>query len=131
MQRDSLAQRAWYQGYQGYRGVSTHRASGTKDSTCSTCRVLGCRETYWHRESGTKGTEGYQHRVSGTKDSTIWHNRLRFIAVFNCFYLFSRFKNLGGNQILSIEKADNYDFGWTDMDMSVLRIMFVLTNMDR
>ena len=64
MQRDSLAQRAWYQGYQGYRGVPTHRVSGTKDSTCGTSRVLGCRETYWHRESGTrgtKGTEGYQH----------------------------------------------------------------------
>ena len=61
MQRDSLAQRAWYQGYQEYRGVPTHRVSGTKDSTCGTSRVLGCRETYWHRESGTRGTEGYQH----------------------------------------------------------------------
>ena len=64
VQRDSLAQRAWYQGYQGYRGVPTHRVSGTKDSTCGTSRVLGCRETHWHRERGTrgtKGTEGYQH----------------------------------------------------------------------
>ena len=104
MQRDSLAQRAWYQ---GYRGVSTHRVSGTKDSTCCTYRVLGCRETYWHRESGTrgtKGTEGYQHRLSGTKDSTIWLNRLRFIAVFNCFYLFSRFKNLGGDMRTNIKQ---------------------------
>ena len=61
MQRDSLAQRAWYQGYQG---VPTDRVSGTKDSTCGTSRVLGCRETHWHRElgtRGTKGTEGYQH----------------------------------------------------------------------
>ena len=60
-ERDSLAQRAWYQGYQG---VPTHRVSSTKDSTCGTSRVLGCRETHWHRElgtRGTKGTEGYQH----------------------------------------------------------------------
>ena len=38
--------------------------SGTKDSTCGTSRVLGRRETHWHRERGTrgtKGTEGYQH----------------------------------------------------------------------
>ena len=55
VQRDSLAQRAWY------RGVPTHRVSGTKDSTCGTSRVLGCRETHWHREHGTRGTEGYQH----------------------------------------------------------------------
>ena len=143
MQRDSLAQRAWYQGYQG---VPTHRVSGTKDSACGTSRVLGCRETHWHRERGTrgikgyqhielvvpktqhvvpaeywgaerltawnresgtrgtKGTEGYQHRVSGTKDSKIWHNRLRFIAVFNCFYLFSRFKNLGGDMRTNIKE---------------------------
>ena len=67
MQRDSLAQRAWYHGYQGYRGVSTYR-------------------------------------VSGTKDSTIWHNRLRIIAVFNCFYLFSRFKNLGGDMRTNIKE---------------------------
>ena len=83
-------------------GVPTHRVSGTKDSICGTNRVLGCRKTYWHRESGTrgvKGTEGYQHRVSGTKESTIWHNRLRFNAVFNCFYLFLRLKNLGGGGI--------------------------------
>ena len=48
--------------------------------------------------------EGYQHRVSGTKDSTIWHNRLRFIAVFNCFYLFPRFKNLGGDMRTNIKE---------------------------
>ena len=58
VQRDSLAQRAWYQ---GYRGVPTHKVNGTKDSTCGTSRVLGCRETHWHRELGTRGTEGYQH----------------------------------------------------------------------
>ena len=58
VQRDSLAQRAWYQ---GYRGVPTHRVSGTKDSTCGTSRVLGCTETHWHREHGTRGTKGYQH----------------------------------------------------------------------
>ena len=64
MQRDSLANIVRYHGYQEYRGVPTHRASGTKDSTCGTSRVLGCRETHWHRElgtRGTKGTEGYQH----------------------------------------------------------------------
>ena len=64
MQRDSLANTVRYHGYQGYRGVPTHRVSGTKDSTCGTSRVLGCRETHWHRElgtRGTKGTEGYQH----------------------------------------------------------------------
>ena len=38
-----------------------HRVSGTKDSTCGTSRVLGCTETHWHRERGTKGNEGYQH----------------------------------------------------------------------
>ena len=92
VQRDSLTQRAWYQGYQhiesvvpktqhvvpaeywgaerltgteslvpGVPRVPTHRVSGTKDSTCGTSRVLGCRETHWHREHGTRGTEGYQH----------------------------------------------------------------------
>ena len=63
-QRDSLANTVWYHGYQGYRGVPTHMVSGTKDSTCGTSRVLGCKETHWHRERGTrgtKGTEGYQH----------------------------------------------------------------------
>ena len=56
-----------------------------------------CRETYWHRERGT-------NTVSGTKDSTIWHNRLRFNAVFNCFYLFRRFKNLGGDMRTNIKE---------------------------
>ena len=49
---------------QGYRGVPTHIVSGTKYSTCGTSKVLGCRETHWHREvgsRGTKGTERYQH----------------------------------------------------------------------
>ena len=57
------------------RGIPTHRVSGTKDSTCGTSRVLGCRETHWHRELGTRGYRGYRgvptHRVSGTKDSTV------------------------------------------------------------
>ena len=64
MQRDSLANIVRYHRYQGYRGVPTHRVSGTKDSTCGTSRVLGCREAHWHRElgtRGTKGTKGYQH----------------------------------------------------------------------
>ena len=73
MQRDSLAQRAWY------RGVPTHRVNGTKDSTCGTSRVLGCRETHWHRELGTRGTKGTEvptHRVNGTKNSTCGNSRV-------------------------------------------------------
>ena len=61
MQRDALANIVRYH---GYRGVPTQSVSGTEDSTCGTSRVLGCRETHWHRElgtRGTKGTEGYQH----------------------------------------------------------------------
>ena len=64
VQRDSLAQRAWYQGYQG---APTHRVSGTKDSTCGTSRVLECRKTRWHRELGTRGTKGTESVVPKTQ----------------------------------------------------------------
>ena len=72
VQRDSLAQRAWYQGYQGYQRAPTHSQWYQRLNMW----VLGCRETHWHREHGTKGTEGYQHIVSGTKDSACGISRV-------------------------------------------------------
>ena len=36
-------------------------------------------------------------QISLSDFKIIWHNRPRFNAVFNCFYLFSKFKTLGGD----------------------------------
>ena len=64
VQRDSLAQRAWYQGYQGYQGAPTHSQWYQRLNMW----VLGCRETHWHRA----WYQGYR----GVPTHSQWYQRL-------------------------------------------------------